>query len=75
MGYLLSSTPKNINLVEGLSDSDRHDCLTQLILKATEFTPNQGETTEKTDLYKNHPSEMQTELSFSRTKILINEKS
>lgn len=53
--------------MEGLLDSYRHDCLIQLILKATEFTQNQGET-DKTDLNKNHPSEMKTESSFSRTK-------
>lgn len=36
--------------------------------------PNQSERTEKTDLNENHPSEIQTELCFSRTKTLINEK-
>lgn len=34
------------NVVEGLLDSYRHDCLIEVILKATEFTQNQAEMTE-----------------------------
>lgn len=79
MGSLGSLSHKNIIYIILWKDFQTHVGMTaqqsSTSKQRNSLIQKQSERTEKIDFNENHPSEIQTESCFSRTKILINEKS